>query len=94
MVKTTIVTMFYNLKGLKDASNSTRPLDFYLKNGIPTLSLKYPMVVFCDNETIDYIKSIREPMAAHCPTEYIVKPLTDYDFYAYNFDIIHQIILM
>ena len=90
MVKTTIVTMFYNLKGLKDASNSTRPLDFYLKNGLPTLNLKYPMVVFCDNETIGYIKSVRDPLANEYPTEYIVKPLVEYDFYAYNFDIIEH----
>ena len=90
MAKTTIVTMFYNLKGLKDASNSTRPLDFYLKNGLATLNLKYPMVVFCDNETLGYIKSIRDPLAHQCPTEYIVKPLVEYDFYSYNFDIIER----
>jgi hypothetical protein len=90
MAKTTIVTMFYNLKRLKDASNSTRPLEFYLNNGLSTLKLNYPMVVFCDSETIDFIKSVRDPMATECPTEYIIKPLTEYDFYAHNFDIIEQ----
>lgn len=90
MFKTTIVTMFYNLKNLADASNVTRPLEFYVENGKHTLSLAYPMVIFCDEETIDIIKKVRSKVDPAIPTTYIVKKLTDYDFYADNFDIIQE----
>jgi hypothetical protein len=90
MSKTTIVTMFFNLKKLKDASSSTRPLDFYVNNGLPTLGLEFPMVVFCDEETIDLIKSVRDKLEHIVPTVYIVKKLIDYDFYSMHFDIIEQ----
>lgn len=92
MFKTTIVTMFFNLKKLKDASSTTRPLDFYVKNGVHTLSLKYPMLIFCDEETVDIIKETRNNNVDQnaIPTVYIVKKLTDYDFYSQNFDIIEQ----
>ena len=84
--------MFFNLKKIKDASSTTRPLDFYVQNGIHTLSLQYPMVVFCDEETVDIIKEARERVVdgSKIPTVYIIKPLTDYDFYAHNFPIIEQ----
>jgi len=90
MSKTTVVTMFYNLKNLKDSSNSTRPLDFYVENGKSTLRLAYPMVIFCDEETIDIIKKVRNEVDASIPTTYVVKPLLEYDFYSHNFDIIEE----
>jgi hypothetical protein len=90
MYKTTIVTMFYNLKKLKDATHSTRPLDFYVKNGSHTLLLEYPMVIFCDEETLDVIRSVRDKLNDKVPTVYIVKPLMEYDFYQLNFDIIEE----
>ena len=90
MFKTTIVTMFYNLKKLKDATHSTRPLEFYVKNGTPTLMLPYPMVIFCDDETIDILREVRDKVGKDIPTTYIVKPLTEYDFYQLNFDIIQE----
>ena len=94
MSPTTIVTMFYNLKNLKDASNSTRPLQFYLDNGRPTLMLKYPMVIFCDDETYSFVKGVRDELNATLenpiPTAYVIKPLVEYDFYALNFDIIED----
>jgi hypothetical protein len=84
--------MFYNLKKLKDASSTTRPLDFYVQNGVHTLSLQYPMVVFCDEETVDIIKRTRNIHVNpnEIPTVYIVKPLTEYDFYSQNFPIIEK----
>ncbi len=45
MTSTTIVTMFFNLKKLKDASMQTRPQEFYIENGRETLKLKYNMVI-------------------------------------------------
>ena len=64
MVKTTVVTMFFNLKHLRDSSNGTRDLEFYMNNGKATLQLRYPMVVFCDESTVDMIKKIRDDLGA------------------------------
>jgi hypothetical protein len=73
---TTVVTMFFNLKKLPDATQSTRPLDFYVKNGKPTLDLPYPMVIFCDAETRPFLEAGRKH-----PTVYIEKEITEYEFY-------------
>jgi len=50
------------------------------------------MVVFCDEETVDIIKRTRSILvnANEVPTVYIVKPLTEYDFYSQNFPIIEK----
>jgi len=84
--------MFFNLKKLKDASSTTRPLEFYVKNGIHTLSLQYPMVIFCDEETVNIVKETRDSVVNPflIPTVYIIKKLTDYEFYSQNFDIIQD----
>ena len=60
MTSTTIVTMFFNLKNLRDASVQTRPQEFYVENGRETLKLKYNMVIFCDMSTYDFLKKIRD----------------------------------
>ena len=90
MVKTTVVTMFFNLKHLKDSSNGTRDLEFYMNNGKATLQLKYPMVIFCDESTIDMIKNIRDSLGESVKTTYVVRKLIDYDFYSQNFEMIEQ----
>lgn len=71
---TTIVSMFFNLKKLPDATDSVRPPEFYTKNGRSTLDLPYPMVIFCDAETRPFLER-------KYPTVYVEKALTDYDFY-------------
>lgn len=73
---TTVVSMFFNLKKLSDATDSVRPPEFYVKNGKPTLDLPYPMVIFCDAETRPFLEAAR----TH-PTVYVEKSLTDYEFY-------------
>lgn len=90
--KSTIVTMFFNLKNLKDTSKETRPMDFYLKNGIPTLQLQYPMVIFCDEDTQPIIKEIRDTYinSDFIKTLYIIKKLADYDFFKHNYEIITE----
>lgn len=88
--------MFFNLKNLKDASDQTRSPDFYIENGRETLKLKYPMVVFCDESTYDFIKNIRdnEVDSTLAPngiqTTYIIKNITDYDYYKQNWNIINE----
>ena len=84
--KTTIVTMYFNLKNLPDATESVRPKSFYMEKGRPTLSLNYPMVIFCDDTCYEDIKAIRGDR----PTHYIIKSLVDYDFYRDNFPIVRK----
>lgn len=92
MFKTTVVTMFFNLKKFKDASNLTRPIDFYIKNGINTLKLQYPMVIFCDEDSVDIMRQIRNENVDETliPTVYIIKNLTEYDYYIHNWNIIRD----
>lgn len=91
MYKTTIVTMFFNIKDLDDSTKEVRPQSFYMKNGRSTLKLKHPMVIFCDNDSIDEIKKIRnEEVDDISLTTYIIKNITDYDFYKENIDIVKE----
>jgi hypothetical protein len=84
--KTTIVTMYFNIKNLPDATESVRPKSFYMEKGRPTLTLNYPMIIFCDDTCYEDIKAIRGDR----PTHYIVKSLLDYDFYRDNFPIVRK----
>ena len=70
-----LVTMLFNLADKPDASSEVRPLDFYVKNGKPTLEINYPMVIFCDEET----KPLIEPIRGDRPTIYVVKNFLEYD---------------
>jgi hypothetical protein len=89
--KTTVVTMFFNLKNLKDTSSQTRPMSFYLENGRQTLKLKFPMVIFCDKDTVESFKKIRdEEVGDSVPTEYILKNITEYDYYQQCWGIIRE----
>ena len=91
MTKSVIVTMFFNLKNLKDASVQTRPQQFYIENGRETLKLKYPMVIFCDESTYEFLKKIRdEEVDSNIKTEYIIKNFTEYDYYKHNWNIINE----
>ena len=90
-MKTVIVTMFFNLKKLKDASVQTRPQEFYIENGRETLKLQYPMVIFCDEDTYEFLKKIRDEEVPNLiETKYIIRNFTDYDYYKYNWDIINN----
>jgi len=92
MQKTTIVTMLFDLKNLKDASPATRPLDFYLERCAPILRLPYPMVIFCDEVTQPFLKTIRDTEFTDSLslTQYVVQRLETYDYYRYSWDIIQE----
>ena len=83
----TIVTMFFNLQQLPGAVASTRPMEFYMKNGRATLSAPAPMVIFCDASTRPAIEAIRTELSTH-PTTYIEKNIADYDYYQTLYPII------
>lgn len=84
--KSTIVTMFYNLKDLEDSSTTTRTTDFYMKNGRGTLGLPNPMIIFCAPDTQPAIQAIRDELvdSSLIPTMYICRNLQDFDFYSQN----------
>jgi len=82
--KTTVVTMFFDLKSLNDASTEVRDQAFYMKNAKATLEIPVPMVIFCDSST----RSELERMRGDYPTVYIEKHIKEYDFYRHNIDYI------
>ena len=86
--KTTAVTMFFDLTKLKDGNGEVRNASFYMNHGKATLALKNPMVIFCDETTKQQIQEIRETVAPGELTTYVIKNITDYDFYKDNIDII------
>lgn len=90
-MKTTVVTMFFNLKELRDASLQTRPVEFYVKNGVNTLKIKNPMIIFCDETTEPFLREIRDrEVGETVPTVYIVKNIKEYEYYIQNWDIINE----
>ena len=92
-IKTVAVTMFFDLKSLPDATPSVRDIDFYLEHGKTVLSIKQPLVIFCDSITQPKLKQLRNSL---CPdlypddTMYIIKNITEYDFYSLNHKIIKE----
>ena len=88
---TTIVTMLFDLKNLKDASPATRPLDFYLERCVSVLRLPYPMLIFCDEVTYPYLKTIRDTeVTEEIPSQYVIQRLETYDYYRHSWDIIEE----
>ncbi len=90
--KSTIVTMFYNLKDLEDSSTTTRTTEFYMKNGRGTLGLPNPMIIFCAPDTQSTIQAIRDELVDSntIPTLYICRNLQDFDFYSQNIQTIRN----
>jgi hypothetical protein len=89
MVKSVVVTGFFNLSELKDTSKGTRSREFYMKNGAGTIQLDYPMIIFCDADTRPMIQSIREEKTEK-PTIYIEKNIAEYDHYKLNWNQINE----
>jgi hypothetical protein len=85
-MSSTAVTMYFNIKNFPDATDNVRPKSFYMDKGRATLALDVPMVVFCDDTCVDDIKELRGDR----PTEYIVKPLVEYDFYKDHYQTIRH----
>jgi len=81
---TTIVTAYFDLTRMPDASKSIkdRPKDHYLNSSTTTLSLDQPMVVYCEKDYLNELMSKR-PQHLHSKTKFIVVnfedlPLTQY----------------
>jgi len=69
--------MYFNLKSLPDSTTEVRPKSFYLEKGAVVLGLDAPMIIYCDDTCVEDIRALRGSR----PTEYIIKPFTEYDFY-------------
>ena len=63
----TIVTALFDLKRFTSAARST---DFYLNSAHSTLSLNQPMIVYCESEQMEALRSIR-PEYLHEKTRFV-----------------------
>jgi hypothetical protein len=90
MAKSTLVSMYFNIKNLPDTSDAVRPIEFYLEKGKALLGLDNPLVFFCDSKTRPLIEEMRKELAPSAKTIYIEKDLVDYDFYYLNWPIIQK----
>ena len=89
--KSTIVTFYFNITKLKDMTGEHKPQSFYMDKGRETLKLHYPMVIFCDEDNYKEIKLIRDEYVKNPKlTNYIIKNITEYEFYKENWDIIND----
>lgn len=88
--KTTLVTHYYDLKGLADANDETRPRSFYLDKGRITLSVRAPMVIFCSETNFKTIRSLRNDVCPINQTFYVIKNITETDLFQTTHDIITQ----
>ena len=90
--RTTLVTMYFNLKNLPDATTVVRPESFYMEKGKAILEINSPMVIFCDNTTHSKIKEMRDSLVPNASekTTYVVRRITDYDMYKLYFPIIEK----
>lgn len=89
---TTVITMFFNMKKLKDSTELTRPFEFYVHNSKHVLCFKYPMVIFCDEDTYEPIKQMRESLVGTEAdiTRYVIKNIQDYEYYQNCWNIIYE----
>ena len=69
-----MVTAYFNLTKCYDASPeiNAKGVDYYLSHSLSTLNLPHNLVIFCDEDSIGYIKKIR-PAFLESKTIYIIK---------------------
>lgn len=77
----TMVTAYFNLTKCYDASPeiNAKGADYYLSHSLSTLNLPHNMVIFCDEDSIGYIKKIR-PTFLESKTIYIIKEFNCFRF--------------
>lgn len=77
----TLVTAYFNLTKCPDASNEIKARDknYYFSSALSTLSLPYNLVIYCDKESQEIIKTIR-PSFLKEKTIYCVINFDDFKF--------------
>ena len=70
----TLVTAYFNLTKCKDASYeiNQRDSDYYMSHSMSTLNLPYNLVIYCDVDSVDIIKS-RRPEYLKNKTLYVIR---------------------
>ena len=84
------VTFFFDISKLEDAIDGLRNDEFYKTNCVATLSIQYPLVIFCSPIDRGWIETIRMRCAPGIKTVYVEKNITEYDFYKVNFKSVKQ----
>lgn len=74
----TLVTAYFNLAKCPDASYEIQQRDtnYYISHSMSTLSLPYNLVIYCDAESVELIKSCR-PEYLSSKTSYIIREFDD-----------------
>jgi hypothetical protein len=87
----TLVTAYFDLTKMPDASASIkgRPAEHYLHHANATLALDYPMVIFCEPENVELIKSKR-PVWLQEKTKYIPMSFEEFPYTKYRNTIIEN----
>jgi Bacterial protein of unknown function (HtrL_YibB) len=70
----TLVTAYFNLTKCKDASYeiNQRDSNYYMSHSMSTLNLPYNLVIYCDTDSVDIIKSHR-PEYLNEKTRYVIR---------------------
>lgn len=70
----TLVTAYFNLTKCPDASReiAARDANYYFEHAVSTLSLPYNLVIYCDEESLPKIRSVRPAYLAD-KTRYVVR---------------------
>jgi len=90
----TLITAYFNLGNCSDASNEIKQRDknYYFNSALSTLCLPYNLVIYCDKESFNDIKSIR-PEFLSDKTKYIIMNFDDFIIndknYSYYRDLIN-----
>jgi hypothetical protein len=76
-----MVTAYFNLTKCYDASPeiNAKDFDYYLSHSLSTLTLPHNLVIFCDEDSIGYIKKLR-PAFLDSKTKYIIKEFNSFRF--------------
>ena len=72
-----LVTSLFNINREEMTGNDGRTWDDYLLWFEKTLQLKSPMIVFCDNDLIEFVEKRRE-----CPTKIITHTVSEIPYYS------------
>jgi len=78
------------MKKLIDSTELTRPFEFYKENCRYVLKLNYPMVIFCENDTYEFLKNIRDNEVKDNKTEYVINNIENYEYYKSCWHIINN----
>jgi hypothetical protein len=83
----TIVTAYFNLTKMVDASTEIkqRDLAYYMTNANMTMALDQNLVVYCDPESLPYLKALR-PSYLIDKTKYIVTEFADINIVKTNYE--------